>query len=74
MRSPSKRIADRLTSSASTTSSTRERCRDGSTRAAPDLVAAALFHDVIEDSDSTDADLLKRGIPQSVIDIVGNEI
>lgn len=35
-----------------------------------DLVAAALLHDVIEDSDFTDADLLERGIPQAVIDVV----
>lgn len=36
----------------------------------PDLVAAALLHDVIEDSEFTAADLLERGIPQSVIDVV----
>lgn len=36
----------------------------------PDLVAAALLHDVIEDSEFTAADLLDRGIPQSVIDVV----
>lgn len=35
-----------------------------------DLVAAALLHDVVEDSEFTDADLLERGIPQAVIDIV----
>lgn len=35
-----------------------------------DLVAAALLHDVIEDSEFTDADLLERGIPQAVIDVV----
>ncbi|MEH3155417.1 MAG: hypothetical protein PGN29_08720 [Gordonia paraffinivorans] len=36
----------------------------------PDLVAAALLHDVIEDSEFTAADLLERGIPQPVIDVV----
>ncbi|MBT0567226.1 HD domain-containing protein [Williamsia sp. CHRR-6] len=34
------------------------------------LVAAALLHDVIEDSEFTAIDLLARGIPQQVIDTV----
>lgn len=36
----------------------------------PDLIAAALLHDVIEDSEFTGADLRERGIPQAVIDVV----
>ena len=40
-------------------------------QARQDLVAAALLHDVIEDSAFTAAELRERGIPQSVIDVVG---
>ena len=34
------------------------------------LVAAAFLHDVIEDSELTENDLLSRGVPQDVVDIV----
>ena len=33
-------------------------------------MAVALLHDVIEDSETTDADLLNAGIPQQVVDAV----
>jgi (p)ppGpp synthase/HD superfamily hydrolase len=36
----------------------------------PSEMATALLHDVIEDSDMTAEDLLKQGIPQTVVDAV----